>query len=65
MIGLVATLVLGPALIAVLSMIFAGRLDAPGFQPIVPFSLVPVLESGRVLVTLALAANVIRAKELE
>ena len=64
-IGLVATLVLGPALIAVLSMIFAGRLDPLGFQPVVPFNLVAMLESSRVLVTLVLATSVIRARELE
>ena len=62
-IALVATLLLGPALIAVLSMIFAGRLDGPSVQPIVPFQL--ILESGRVLVTLALVAKVIKTGELE
>jgi hypothetical protein len=64
-IGLVATFVLGPALVAVLSIIFAGRLDGPNAQPIVPFNLVPILETGRVLVTLALATKLIRTREWE
>lgn len=64
-IGLAATLMVSPALVAVLAMIFAGRLDAASVEPILPFQLVPILELGRVLLTVVLAANVIRATELE
>lgn len=64
-IGLAVTLMVGPALVAVLAMIFAGRLDAPRVQPILPVQVVPILELGRVLLTVVLAANVIRATELE
>jgi hypothetical protein len=64
-IGLVATLVLVPALVAVLSVILAGRLVGPSVQPTMPFDLAPVLESGRVLFTLALAIKVMRTKEME
>jgi hypothetical protein len=64
-IGLAATLMVGPALIAVLAVIFAGRLDAPRVQPVLPVQLMPILEFGRVLLTLVLAAKVIRTTELE
>ena len=63
--GLPVTFMVSPALIAVLAMIFAGRLDAASVQPILPFQLVPIPELGRVLVTVVLTANVIRATELE
>jgi hypothetical protein len=63
--GLAATLMVSPAAISVLAMVLAGRLDATGVQPILPFQLVPILEVGRVLVTVVLAASVIRATELE
>jgi hypothetical protein len=63
--GLAATLMVSPALIAVLAMIFAGRLDVASAQPMLPFQLVPVLELGRVLLTVVLAAHVIRATEQE
>jgi hypothetical protein len=55
----------GPALIAVLAMIFSGRLDAPRVQPILPVQLVPILEFGRVLLPVVLAVKVIRATEVE
>lgn len=64
-IGLAATLMLSPAVVGVLSMIFARQLDGPGVQPIVPLPLVSILESGRVLCTLALATKVMRTSELE
>lgn len=56
---------LSPAVVGVLSMIFARQLDGPGVQPIVPLPLVSILESGRVLCTLALATKVMRTSELE
>jgi hypothetical protein len=64
-IGLAGILMVGPALISVLAMTFAGRLDAPGVQLTVPFQLAPILELARVLLTVVLAAKVIRATELE
>jgi hypothetical protein len=64
-IGLTVTLMLSPAIVAGLSMMFAGRLPEPKFQPIAPFHLMPILESGRVLLTLALATKVMRTTELE
>jgi hypothetical protein len=64
-IGVAAALMLSPAIVAVLSVTFAGRLDELGIQSIVPFYLVPIFESGRVLFTAALATKVIRVTELE
>jgi hypothetical protein len=64
-IGLAATLMLSPAVVAVLAMTSAVRLDELGFQSIVPFHLESILESGRLLFTLALAIKVMRATELE
>jgi len=63
--ALAATLMLSPVVIAVLSMIFTGRLAQPSLQPIVPIHPVLILESGRVLFTLALATKVMRTTELE
>jgi hypothetical protein len=64
-IGVAAALMLSPAIVAVLSVTFAGRLDELGIQSIVPFQLVPIIESGRLLFTLALATKVMRATELD
>ncbi len=64
-IGLAAILMAGPALIAVLAITFAGRLDAPGVQLTLPFQLAPILEFARVLLTVVLAAKVIRTTEVE
>ena len=64
-IGVAVALMLSPAIVAVLSVTFAGRLDELGVQSIVPFHLASILESGRVLLTAALATKVIRATELE
>jgi hypothetical protein len=64
-IGLAATLMLSPAILAVLSMISSVRLDELGVQSIVPFHLASILESGRLLFTLALATKVMRATEQE
>jgi hypothetical protein len=63
--GLAATFMVGPALIAVLPMIFAGRLDGAGVQPMLPVQLVPILALGRVLLSVVLVANFIRSTELE
>jgi hypothetical protein len=63
--GLAATFLLGPALVAVLSLIFMGQPGGPRVQPIVPVPFAPVLESGRVLLTLVLAFKVLRTTELE
>src|SRR5216684_3724590 len=63
--GLAATFMLGPALVAVLPMIFAGRLDGGGVQAVPPFQLVPILALGRLLLSALLVANFIRSRELE
>lgn len=63
--ALVATLMLSPVVVAVLSMIFTDRLAQPSVQPIVPVNPVLILESGRVLFTLALATRVMRTAEQE
>ena len=63
--GLAVTLMVGPALIAVLPMIFAGRFDGAGAQSILPLQLVPVLAVGRVLLSVVLVANFVRSRELE
>jgi hypothetical protein len=60
-----ATLVVGPPLVAVLPAILFGRVDAPGVPAILPVQLVPMLALGRVLLTVFLAAKVIRSPELE
>ncbi len=62
--GLVTTLMVGPALIGVLSFVFAARLDGPHLDSIVPSFAMPIFESGRALVTLVLATKVMRASEL-
>jgi hypothetical protein len=62
--GLAAALMFGPAIVA-LPLIFAGHSDGPGLQPIVTLNLAPVLESGRILLTLALATKVMRTTELQ
>jgi hypothetical protein len=64
-IGLIATLVVGPAFVGVLSVILGGQPHGPNLPPTVPVPLVPILESGRVLLTLALAIKVMRTSELE
>jgi hypothetical protein len=64
-IGVAAALMLSPAIVAVLSVTMAGRFDQLGIQSTVPFHLVPIFESGRVLITAALATKVMRATELE
>ena len=64
-IGLAAILMAGPALIAVLAITFAGRLDAPDVQLTLRFQLAPILELARVLLTAVLAAKVIRTTEVE
>jgi hypothetical protein len=64
-IGVAAALMLSPAIVAVLSVTFAGRLDELRIQSIVPFHLVPIFESARVLFTAALATKVMRATEQE
>jgi ABC-type proline/glycine betaine transport system permease subunit len=63
--GLAAILIVSPAMVAVLSMVFAGGIGQPSVQPIIPFHLVAILESGRFLLALALAPSVMRATELE
>jgi hypothetical protein len=64
-VALAATLVLSPVVVAVLSMIFTDPLAQPSVRPIVPVNPVVILESGRVLFTLALATRVMRTAELE
>jgi len=64
-IGLVAILMLGPAVVAALSVILAGQPGGPSVQPAVPLPLAPILESGRALLTLALAIKVMRTSEQE
>jgi len=62
---LAATLVFSPPLIALLSMIDAGRVNAPPLLPNLSFQLVTVLTFGRALIALVLAGKVARASELE
>jgi hypothetical protein len=54
-----------PAVVASLSMIFGGRLDGPDVQSVVPYYAMPILESGRVFVALALTTKVIRTRDQE
>jgi len=63
--GLAITFLVGPALVAVLSLIFMGQPGNPRVQPIVPVPFAPVLESGRALLTLVLAIKVMQTRELE
>jgi hypothetical protein len=63
-IGLAATLMSIPAVVAVMSMIFADRLETPSVESNTPVALAPVLALGRVLFTLALATSVVRTAEL-
>jgi hypothetical protein len=64
-VGLAATLMVGPSLIAVLPAVVAGRLAAPSVPAIMPIQLVAMLEVGRALLTVVLAAKIVRTTELE
>ncbi len=64
-ISVAAVLMLSPAIVAVLSVTVAGRLGEVDVQPMVPFHLGSILESGRLLFTMALATRVMRATEQE
>jgi hypothetical protein len=54
-----------PGIVATLSMILGDRLDGPGAPWPMPFDVALVIESGRILLTLALATVVTKATEQE
>ena len=63
--GLALTLMVSPAVVAVLATSFAGRLQEAAIHSIALPHLAAVLESGRALLAFALVARVIQATELE
>jgi len=62
---LCTALMVSPALLATLSTVFVGRLHLQTVPWVEPLKGIPVLEAGRLLVTVALVTKVIRTKELE
>jgi hypothetical protein len=64
-IGLALTMVVAPASIAVLAMIWGERLDLAGAAPAMPFQLTPILDGAGALSTFVLAVGVIRSIENE
>jgi hypothetical protein len=64
-VGLAMALMVGPGLVALLSMIWAGRPDEPKAFPFIPVDVMLLLGSGRIVLAMALAHSVIRAEETE
>jgi hypothetical protein len=62
--GLAVIMFATPAFVALLAMIFGGH-DSAGAAPVLPLPVVPILELTRVLVTIVLAATLMRTAESE
>jgi hypothetical protein len=65
LIGVAMAMMAAPGIVAASSMILGDQLNSPRAPWAMPFGAALVIESGRVLLTLALAAGVIRTTEQE
>lgn len=63
-VGVITALLLGPAVLAVLSMVFASPLDGPAIDSMLPAFLVPIFALGRLVVSVVMAAKVVRITEM-